>query len=142
MSLTVEILRYLRSRYETATGRPMISDSSMKSPQAEFYFQRLEDNLIEAMCEETEKAYRSGDGNELEEKMRALRSSSAMTYNLLGNGTVEVKDDSPFFVPGKYVVSYEEQLSTIKRNPHKANLDAYLKGEKQLIFCCINIKDL
>ena len=135
MSLTVEILRYLRSRYETATGRPMISDSSMKSPQAEFYFQRLEDNLIEAMCEETEKAYRSGDGNELEEKMRALRSSSAMTYNLLGNGTVEVKKDSPFFVSGEYMVSYEKQLPTIKRNPHKANLDAYLKGEKQLIFC-------
>ncbi len=135
MSLTVEILRYLRSRYEIATGRPMIFDSSMKSPQAEFYFQNLEDNLIEAMSEDTEKAYRSGDGNEMEEKMRALRSSSAMTYNLLGNGTIEVKEDSPFFVPGKYSISYEKQLPTIKRNPRKANLDAYLEGEKQLIFC-------
>lgn len=135
MSLTIEILRYLRSRYETATERQMISDSSMRSPQAEFYFQELDDNLIEPMSEKTNTAYGSADGNELEEKMRALRSSSAMTYNLLGNGTVEVKEDSPFFVPGKYMVSYEKQLATIKRNPHKANLDAYLEGEKQLIFC-------
>ena len=135
MSLTIEILRYLRSRYETATERQMISDSSMRSPQAEFYFQEFDDNLIEPMSEKTNTAYGSADGNELEEKMRALRSSSAMTYNLLGNGTVKVKEDSPFFVPGKYMVSYEKQLATIKRNPHKANLDAYLEGEKQLIFC-------
>ena len=135
MSFTTEILSYLRSQYESATGTKMDYDSTMKSPQAQFYFRELNDNLFRPMSAEVEKAYRSGDGNELEEKMRALRSSSAMTYNLLGNGPVEVKADSFLFIPGEYQVSYEKQLATIKRNPHKANLDAYLAGEKQLVFC-------
>lgn len=113
----------------------MVHDDNMRSSQAEFYFKDLQDNLIEPMSSETTSAYESGDGNELEEKMRALRSSSAMTYNLLGNGWTTVKRESSIFTPGKYKITYEKQLATLKRNPRKANLDAYLEGSDQLLFC-------
>lgn len=135
MSFTTEILQYLRDQYEEVIGKSMISDSTMQSSQAPFYFQKLDDNLIEPMSSDVIAAYKSGAGSELDEKMRALRSSSAMTYNLLGNGAVEVETKSTAFVPGKYQIFYEKQLATIKRNPHKANLDAYLEGDQQLIFC-------
>ena len=135
MNFTAEILEYLRGQYETAAGRRMIPDNNMQSSQAPFYFQKLDDNLIEPMNAEVTNAFKNGDGNELEEKMRALRSSSAMTFNLLGNGPVVIKKGSPLFMEGSYNVKYEKKLSVIKRNPHKANLDAYLKGDNQIIFC-------
>lgn len=135
MDFTTAILRYLRDQYETAVGEKMIYDNNMQSSQAVYYFKDLKDNLIEPMSEETTAAYKSGDGNELEEKMRAIRSSSAMTYNLLGNGIAKVKADSSLFIPGNYKITYEMQLDTIKHNPRKANLDAFLEGKNQLIFC-------
>ena len=50
--MKLEILRLLKHKYETATGRIMQSDVSMKSSQAEFYFKELADNLIEPMRED------------------------------------------------------------------------------------------
>lgn len=94
MNFTIEILEYLKKSYENATNKQMISDLDMNSKQAPYYFRFLEDNLIEPMSEVTLKRYSQADGNELEQKMKALRSSSAMTYNIIGNDHVIVKDSS------------------------------------------------
>lgn len=72
--------------------------------------------------------YNSGSGNELDGKMKALRSSSAMTFNFLGNGPFSFEDDS--IVPaGTYSVEFEYQLPTLANNPHPADLDAFLCRE-------------
>ncbi|MBR0406259.1 MAG: hypothetical protein IJI68_13820 [Eggerthellaceae bacterium] len=95
--------------------------------QAPYYLKHLEDNLFEPMSKRHAAAYGKGSGKELDSKMKALRSSSAMTFNLLGNGTVEIGDDG--LVPaGTFTVEYEHQLPTLKRNPHPANVDAKLES--------------
>lgn len=132
---TKEILDYLVEKYEAATGKKMQFDETMNSEQKQYYFKNLEDNLIEEMSDEVMVQYKTGDGNELEEKMRAIRSSSAMTYNLLGNTEVTIKDGNKYFSSGVYKVEFEKQLRTIKRSPRKANLDAFLESEQELIFC-------
>lgn len=132
--LTKEILDYLVKRYEEATGTTMVCDTSMNSEQSDYYFKLLNDNLIEPMSACSKKQYKDGDGNELEEKMRAIRSSSALTYNLFGNNPAVINTEKLKFVPGTYKVTYEKQLKTIKRSPRKANLDAFLESEDALIF--------
>lgn len=69
--------------------------------------------------------YGDGSGNELDSKMQALRSSSALTFNTFGNGPVALNGDC-FLPKGTYSVAYEYQLSTLVRNPNPANLDARL----------------
>lgn len=133
-TLTKEMLDYLVKRYQEATGSTMVYDTTMNSEQGRYYFKLLEDNLIEPMSDDNVKQYKNGDGNELEEKMRAIRSSSALTYNLFGNNHIAMKVENSFFVPGLYEVVYEKQLKTIKRSPRKANLDAFLESEDSLIF--------
>lgn len=103
---------------------------------APYYVMRLEDNLVQAMAPCHRDEYALGAGIELDEKMRALRSSSAMTFNLLGNHHVEVTD--PLFAPvGRYAVNYEYQLPTLQGNPNKANLDARLLAEDKgtVVYC-------
>ena len=88
------------------------------------------------------KEYGGADGGELKDsektpaKMKSIRSSSAMTYNLLGNESVEIKGTERFS-KGTYKVEYEKKLYTLKGNPHPANLDAYLykKDSQEAIFC-------
>ena len=88
------------------------------------------------------KEYGGADGGELKDsektpaKMKSIRSSSAMTYNILGNESVEMKGTERFS-EGTYKVEYEKKLYTIKRSPHPANLDAYLykKDSQEAIFC-------
>lgn len=129
-----EILQLLKNNYENATGGVMQSDDLMQSTQAAFYFKNLDDNLIELMGKDALKAYSDGSGNELEKKMKALRSSSAMTFNLFGNDNAKVRSGK-FFDSGIYKVSFEMQLATIRRNPHKANIDAVLQSDTEVIFC-------
>ncbi|MDO4537439.1 MAG: hypothetical protein Q4B54_04700 [Coriobacteriales bacterium] len=80
--------------------------------------------------------YGRGSGGELEGKMRALRSSSAMTFNLLGNGPVTIAGGCGL-PPGTYDVEFEHQLPTLAGNPRPANLDAKLEvpGGDAVIFC-------
>ena len=59
---------------------------------------------------------------------------SVTTKNLFGNDNAVISSDT-FFDQGSYEVFYEKQLPTIKNNPHNANLDAFLKGNTELIFC-------
>ena len=132
--LMKEILDYLVTRYEKATGKQMIHDDTMDSEQGRYHFRELNDNLIEPMLGPAEKQYGEADGKELEVKMRAIRSSSAMTYNLFGNGNSIINENDQSIKSGVYQVEFEKQLKTIKRSPRKANLDAFLSSDEALIF--------
>ncbi len=97
-----------------------------------YYLKRLEDNLVVPMSESVRAMYEGGSGSELDWKMCSIRSSSAMTFNLLGNGPVEIVSGKH---AGTYDLAYEYQLPTLRNNPHPANLDAYLQGCTQDIYC-------
>lgn len=93
--------------------------------QAPYYLADLRDSLVEPMDAQHAAEYGGGSGNELGSKMKALRSSSALTFNTFGNGPVIFSGDC-LLPEGTYNVSYEYQLPTLMRNPNPANLDARL----------------
>ena len=97
-----------------------------------YYLKSLEDNLTVPMSEEVRAMYEGGSGSELDWKMCSIRSSSAMTFNLLGNGPVVIASGKR---EGTYDLAYEYQLPTLRNNPHPANLDAYLESEAETIYC-------
>ena len=97
-----------------------------------YYLKRLEDNLVVPMSENVRAMYEGGSGGELDWKMCSIRSSSAMTFNLLGNGPVRIASGKH---AGSYDLAYEYQLPTLRNNPHPANLDAYLRGESEDVYC-------
>lgn len=83
-----------------------------------------------------------GSGGELKDKntpakMKSIRSSSAMTYNLLGNKRIDLIKGTERLSEGIYDIEYEKQLYTIRKNSQPANLDAYLykKNTQEAIFC-------
>lgn len=133
MDFKKAVSEILKKRYVRFIGE-FEYDDKMSSSQAIYYFKNLDDNLIEPMTEATKEMYSKGNGNELNSKMKALKSSSAMTYNLMGNDIIEVKSNAEF-EPGKYSITFEHKLPTLKNRSSKANLDAFLEGEKELIFC-------
>ena len=97
-----------------------------------YYLKRLEDNLVVPMSGSVRAMYERGGGSELDGKMCSIRSSSAMTFNLLGNGPVRISSGKH---AGSYELAYEYQLPTLRNSPHPANLDAYLKSEGENIYC-------
>ena len=107
-----------------------------------FYYRDYRDNLIYAMAPQHFQEYSKADGGELNSsgrkpaKMASIASSSAMTFNLLGNQSVTVKEGQRFS-PGQYSITYEKQLYTLKKGSKAANLDAFLKNEieREAIFC-------
>ncbi len=111
-------------------------DSLMSSSQRQFYLEDYNGNIFEDMVPSHEKEYVRGSGSELKLNMRALRSSSAMTYNLLGNNSVTFKPNN--IIPeGPYLIEYEKQLRTLKGNGKPANLDAQLLNvEKETVIFC------
>lgn len=129
------ILDALKTQYEVVNG-PTRYDTSMKSAQAIYYFPTIEKNLVEPMDDRHKNEYSSGSGNELHTKMRAIRSSSAMTFNLLGNDEVKIKKNG-MFLNGSYRIEYEKKMPTLRVSRQPANLDAYLCSEdgKEGIFC-------
>ena len=107
-----------------------------------FYYRDYRDNLIYAMAPQHFQEYSKADGGELNSsgrkpaKMASIASSSAMTFNLLGNQSLTVKEGQRFS-PGQYSITYEKQLYTLKKGSKAANLDAFLKNEieREAIFC-------
>ncbi len=97
-----------------------------------YYLKRLEDNLAVPMSGIVRAMYESGSGSELDWKMCSIRSSSAMTFNLLGNGPVKLASGKH---KGTFELTYEYQLPTLRNNPHPANLDAYLQSEAEDVYC-------
>lgn len=111
-------------------------DSVMTSPKGKFYLDNLDGNLFEPMLQVHQEQYNRGSGKELNEKMRALHSSSAMTTNLLGNNSIVFKTN--LIIPkGTYSIEYEKQLRTLKVKGQPANLDAQLLcfEERTVVFC-------
>lgn len=107
-----------------------------------FYFKNYEDNLIRRMCCDHIVEYGGGSGGEMTAKgnrpakMASIASSSAMTFNILGNLSVDIKPGYGF-VPGSYSVKYEKQMYTLNKGSNLANLDAFLYNldEQEALFC-------
>ena len=121
-----------------------------KDAERQFYYKRYEDNLFCSMDKEVFLAYNNGSGAEtrptvkkvgkkeviVPAKMASIVSSSAMTFNLLGNGTTTIST-SAILPAGTYQVQYEKQMHTVNKGSNPANLDAFLSNEdkKVAIFC-------
>ena len=107
-----------------------------------FYYKDYRDNLIYPMAVNHFNEYSVADGGELEAKgkkpakMASITSSSAMTFNLLGNTSVAVKVGQDF-AAGSYDIAYEKQLLTLNKGSNPANLDAFLSNPDagEAIFC-------
>lgn len=122
------LYKAIKNKWQRANpGKEMVCDGGEP-----FYFKELRDNLIYDMSPQVTKAYSDGTGNELVKKMRALHSSSAMTFNIFGNSKVKIKRNKFGLTPGIYSVEYEKQLTAL--NPEsKAHLDVLLTSEKEII---------
>ena len=135
MAFQEAFMNALKQRYVEIAGGSEFGGVCSKT-QAPYYLKRVEDNLVMPMSAQHIAEYSQGSGGELEGKMKALRSSSAMTFNLLGNGPVVLNGENGL-PAGTYAVEYEHQLPTLARNPHPANLDAKLTDEhgKAIVYC-------
>ena len=124
--------------------------NSKVDAKRKFYYARYEDNLFCPLGEQALEAYDNGSGAETRPtekmvkgqkiispaKMASISSSSAMTFNLLGNEPATILTDD--FLPcGTYDVQYEKQMYTVNKGSNPANLDAFLSNEsdKTAIFC-------
>ena len=90
-----------------------------RSSKAKYYFKNIEDNCFDL------------PHDKLDNRARAIYSSAAMIYNLLGK-SVTLNNKS-------YEVIYEEELPAItpgknKYQTHKAHLDATLRNNDEIIF--------
>ena len=115
-----------------------------------FYYKEYSDNLFCPLAGDALQAYEEGSGSETKPyiwrgfgkevscppKMASIASSSAMTFNLLGDGPVTVPA-SGALPSGTYCVQYEKQMKTLNIGSGPANLDAFLSSEteKNAIFC-------
>lgn len=139
------LMDLIKIRFFEVIGEKEFGGSSSVS-QAQYYLNRVEDNLVTPMSISHICEYSQGSGNKLESKMKALKSSSAMTFNLFGNGPVFIdlqkfidavskyskikqsyfceKVDTQTFQP--FDVQFEYQMSTLKTSKAPANLDARL----------------
>lgn len=142
-----EILDQIKQRFLASCGGAdfQVSESGAGRSARQFYLRGLNDNLVRPMHEKHIAEYSRGSGSELDGKMKALRSSSAMTFNILGNlqcevarGSVSEYESSPLndpFASDSYSIEYEYQLPTLKRGL-PANLDTLLIGDTGDIVAC------
>lgn len=108
----------------------------------QFYYRNYASNLICPMSDKHVAEYSVADGGEMEAKgrkpakMASLTSSSAMTFNILGNETAIMKQGQPF-AAGRYDVTYEKQMYTLNKGSNPANLDAFLSNRAagEAVFC-------
>lgn len=135
MDFPTTVIELIKKRFEETNGSCEFGGCESDA-MAPYYVAHLEDNLVDTMAECHLCEYAQGVGVELGEKMRALRSSSAMTFNLLGNHRVRIVD-SMLAPKGRYSINYEYQLPTLQGNPNKANLDARLLAENKnaVVYC-------
>jgi hypothetical protein len=123
-----EILSLVKKQFEKVVGAKAYQvPTGLNNSVLQFYVCELADNLFSKIDAQHELQYGSGSGNELGSKMLALRSSSAMTFNLLGNGFVDILGDHKIG-SGKYSIEYEKQLPTLSKGL-PANLDAFLYND-------------
>ena len=111
---------------------PLVFGNGESRTRRLYYLRSLDDNLAVPMSGSVRAMYENGSGSELDWKMCSIRSSSAMTFNILGNGPVVITAGSH---AGTYNLVYEYQLPTLRNNPHPANLDAYLESDAADVYC-------
>ncbi len=144
--LHYELLTLLKNQFEKNGGQANISgcadkvsDSHSPVSARRFWLKQWEENLVEPMNEVHRREYGEGAGKELDGKMRALRSSSAMTFNVLGNGPISVGGRKSVIPAGVYSVSYEHREPALRANvsSRKAHLDAWLQSDdgKTIVAC-------
>lgn len=143
MNLKDEILELERNCLERL-GHGLDGERARNDRYSAEYYRSYHENLYEEMDAQHKKEYGGGSGGEMKDKqypakMSSIRSSSAMTFNLLGNHSVTVKQNPYGFSEGIYHVAYEKKMPSLYgRNP--ANLDAYLRlegkeGKTEAVFC-------
>ncbi len=121
---TSNILTVLKDQFLNVVGNKTFENVD---GMGSFYLERLEDNLYLPMSVSAKAAYEQGSGKELEDKMRALRSSSALTYNLFWDQIGEIINANDSILSnGVYSVELEKQYHTLKTSRAPANLDAFL----------------
>ena len=132
---TKEILDLLKDRYIQLFGNKTFSDvSEMQS----YWLKDFKDNLIHPMDANAKKAYGEGAGNEIKTgKIGALKSSSALTYNIFWDQIAEIIHANGHIGNGVYKVEFEKKLRTLKSSSISAHLDAFLycKHTKEAIAC-------
>ncbi len=134
------MLEFLKDKYleQNPGAEFQVSDGAQA-----YYLKDLKDNLVTKMSPAVEAQYGAGSGGEIDSgKMKALRSSSAMTFNLLGNDPAVIDGDKSKgnrIGSGTYAVEFEKQFYTLKKNVSNrpANLDAFLYCDetKEAIAC-------
>ena len=132
-----ELLSCIKQRFLETNGHRcfQVEKSGPTISARQFYLRDLEDNLARPMDGAHVSEYSRGSGSELDDKMKALRSSSAMTFNILGNLQCRVRNAEGLFASSNYGIAYEYQLPTLKRGM-PANLDAMLRGGHGDIVAC------
>ncbi len=118
--------------------KPFQNEYPQPNADNEYYLYSLSDNLCEPMSAKSYTEYYNGNGTELNGKMKALRSSSAMTYNIFCNDEKIICRGGYGISSGTYSLSFEKKLPTLKTNrPPMANLDAFLiKDDNSEIIAC------
>ena len=128
-----ELLKSVKEKYERAGGHAEYEceQSGPDKSARQFYVRNLRDNFVRSMDSCHEEQYRRGSGRELDDKMRALRSSSAMTFNLIGNKYCVIDENELGLPHGRYSVEYEHQVPTLKiKGGAPANIDAWLESDR------------
>ena len=134
---TREILDLLKQRYEEVVGpHPYKTVSELQS----YWLKNPTDNLIHPMDANAYQAYEEGAGKEISSgKIGALKSSSALTYNLFWDQLAHVAKSKPTnrIGNGVYKVEFEKRLHTLKSSPNPAHLDAFLycKDTQEAVAC-------
>lgn len=125
-----------------SAGHPLNESTQHKNQRyAAEYFADYQNNLFGKMSEAHRAQFERGNGGELSDKeypakMKSIFSSSAMTYNMLGNDEIRAKDNNGIFAPGAYKIEYEKKLFTVRsRKNFPAHLDAFLLNGTDAIFC-------
>ena len=129
MDYMTTLLEVIKRKLVEVEGKDLEFGNGESRTRQLYYLKRLEDNLVVPMSDEVRAMYERGDGNELDWKMCAVRSSAAMTFNLFGNGPVK------FAYGEEFNLAYEHRLQTLRNNSRPANIDAYLYDEDEDIYC-------
>lgn len=132
-----ELLSCIKQRFLNTNGHRyfQLDENGPALSARQFYLHDLNDNLVRPMSKVHVDEYSRGSGSELDDKTKALRSSSAMTFNILGNLQCETRNAEGTFASNSYDIAYEYQLPTLKHGM-PANLDAMLRGGHGDIVAC------
>lgn len=139
--LEIELLE-LETKALAASGHPLNAETAHKQYPSE-HFAEYQNNLFCEMSEEHKTQYERVAHIRFSDALRPASMknvllSSAMTFNLLGNGEIRAKDGNAFFVPGTYSIEYGKKLVTVSAPGGRqvpTYLKAFLLNGTDAIFC-------